>query len=74
MGRHGDAEGILRESLDFSSTTQQRATVTFALARVARLRGKVRRALDLAREALDLAGKDADLAAAFEQEARRWRP
>jgi serine/threonine protein kinase/tetratricopeptide (TPR) repeat protein len=73
MGRYGEAEGILRESLDFSSTARQRARVTFALARVARLRGNPHKALELAREAIDLAIPDRALVTSFEKEAIRWK-
>lgn len=72
MGRLGEAEGILGESLDFASTVSQRARITFALARVARLRRKHRKALELARQALDLAGDDVQLVVAIENETRRW--
>ena len=72
MGRYGEAEGILGESLDFASTVPQRARITFALARVARLRRKHRKAIELARQALDLAGEDSQLVVAIENETRRW--
>lgn len=73
VGRYGEAEGILRESLDFASTVRQRARVTFVLARVARLRGNSHKALELAREAIDLANPDKALVSSFEKEARRWK-
>jgi serine/threonine-protein kinase len=74
LGRHGEADGILGESLAFASTVEQRARITFAQASVARLRGKTRRALELAREAIDLVyDRDTHLAATFEQEARWWK-
>lgn len=74
MGRHGEADGILGESLDFASSIEQRARLIFSLARVARLRGKTQRAMQLAREAMGLASqRDLSLAATFEKEARRWQ-
>jgi tetratricopeptide (TPR) repeat protein len=74
MGRHGEADGILSESLDFASSIEQRARLVFSQARVARLRGNTQRASRLAREAMDLASqRDVKLAATFEKEARRWQ-
>lgn len=74
IGRHGEAEGILRESVDFASGARQRARVTFALAKVMRLRGRTSTAMDLARSAIDLAfDQDQELAESFESEARKWQ-
>jgi serine/threonine-protein kinase len=73
-GFHTEAAGILGESLAFASTTEQRARITFALASVARLRGKPRHAHELAREAIVLlSDTHPSLAASFEQQARWWK-
>jgi tetratricopeptide (TPR) repeat protein len=69
-----EAEGLLREAIDFVTGRKQKARVLFALARVAHRRGRASEAFEQMRNAIEIAehaGAD-ELVAAFEAEATEW--